>query len=417
VEVNQEVIYPVVIRPVSQQKQQAQALNQSQKAQAIGALASGVAHDFNNILTAILSHLDLVADSKELPPLLRESVHHAQNSARRGAELVSKLMTFSHRSEPKLAPLNLHKLITDMVGMLRRNIDPRIQIRVSPETPEVGWVQADESQIMQMLMYLCLNVRDAMPHGGELAIILEDVTFMGSNLSPPRRAGDFVRLTVSDTGEAMPPEVLGRLFEPYFATKILHKGVGLGLSIAYNIVIGHGGWLEVASRVGQGNQFHVYLPLTRETEKREPELAHELSEADTQALEGKEKVLVADDEELVRLVVRAVLSYRGYQIVEATNGEEAIKLYREASPPYDLVLLDVHMPNLNGWETLVRLRQLDPGVTAILLSGGLTDEENEKAVKLGAASLLPKPFDNLNLLRLVRKTLDAAQSKRTAGAA
>jgi len=408
----QERFYTVVLRDVTLQKQRQQAITQSQKMLAIGALASGVAHDFNNILTAILSHLDLVATAPELPDTLKDNVAYAQTSARRGAELVSRLLTFSRQTEARLEPLNLYDLSAEVVAMLRRSIDRRILIRHELVTAPLWLVEGDSSQLMQMLMNLCINARDAMPNGGELRIRLENVYCRHPEAAPPRGPGEHVKLTISDTGEGMAPEVLSRLFEPYFTTKAVGKGTGLGLSIAYGVVTEHGGWMEVESKQGVGSQFHAYFPKAQTRVHESPQAAAQLAAADSAALEGSERILVVDDDEMVRLVMRAVLSYRGYHVAEATDGEQAVRMYREAAPRFDLVILDLNMPRMNGWDAMAQIRAHDPAAVIILLSGGLTGGEVERALSAGARDLLTKPFENPELLRLARRTLDEAKAEK-----
>src|SRR5206468_1339368 len=174
---------------------------------------------------------------------------------------------------------------------------------------------------------------------------------------PPRRPGEFVRLTVADTGKGISPQVIARLFEPYFTTKDFGKGTGLGLAIANSIISEHGGWMEVESELGKGSRFHAYVPRSRASQ---PDGETSRARLGGESLEGREAILLVDDEEMVRLVARAILGYRGYTITEAVDGEEALQKYRETPGGFDLVLLDLHMPKLNGWDTLARLRQLDP---------------------------------------------------------
>lgn len=402
--------FAVVIEPGADPEKD---IFQAQKTQAIGALASGVAHDFNNILTAILSHLDLITFAPEMPDKLQQHAVYAQTSARRGAELVSKLLAFSRHSEPNLAQVQLAQIVDEVVVMLRRSIDPRIQITVTA-APSVWTTCADTNQIMQVLMNLCLNSRDAMPDGGHLSIALENVTVPDRDLQPPKHPGQFVRLTVHDTGEGMPPEILDRLFEPYFTTKSAGKGTGLGLSIAYSVISKHRGWIEVESEPGKGTLFHVFLPRAPHDEPRQ-ETADDVPAANNKELEGTERILIVDDDELVRLVMRAVLSYRGYRVTEAVDGKEAVEKYGAADGNHDLVLLDIHMPRMNGWDALSEIRASDPGALVILLSGGIPDQNQERARTLGAATFFSKPFANQDLLRLVRRTLDGASAGSTGG--
>ena len=211
-----------------------------------------------------------------------------------------------------------------------------------------------------------------------------------------------MRLTVGDTGHGMSPETLSRLFEPYFSTKDASRGPGLGLSITSATVAEHGGWLEVESREGRGTAFHLYLPRSHEPESA----PRETPVADPKSMEGRERILVVDDEELVRMVTKAVLAYRGYEIVEAEDGEDAVAKYRQAAPPFDLVLMDLHMPRLNGRDALLRIRESHPGSKFVLLSGGLQEEAAEGAASLEGVAFLHKPFDNQELVRLVRQMLD-----------
>ena len=381
-------------------------LYQRQKIEAIGTLAAGLAHDFNNLLTAILSHIDLVLSASEFPTSLQRHLVIARTSGRRAAELVSRLQTFSRQSPTSFASVKLAAVIHEVVSVLKRTIDRLIHIQVSiPEGVEPA-IHGDATLLMQCLMNLCLNARDAMPQGGTLVISLETTTFE-AGVKEPRRSGTFVRLSVKDSGAGMEQEVLSRLFEPYFTTKEFGRGGGLGLAITNSIVKDHNGWMEVESQPGKGSRFDAYFPaLNTRTEEIKPAA---VPVAESQTLEGKETILLVDDEELVRLVARAVLGYRGYNIMEAINGEDAVEKYRASGGKIDLVLMDLHMPKMNGWDALARIREFDPSAQVIMLSGGSTDDLPDSLRKLGAAAILQKPFENIELVQLVRKTLDAAK--------
>ena len=400
---NGKRVYTAVIRDISMQQQMEKALYEARKMQAIGALAGGVAHDFNNILTAVISQIDLALTAPEFPASLRDNLIYAQTSARRGAELVSKLQVFSVQGKPTFAPLDLSEVIEQVVFMLRRSMDAKIALQALPPAIKPWLVKADSNQIMQALVNLGLNARDSMPKGGKLGFELANVTFdTGTTHTPPRTAGGFVRLTISDTGHGMSPETLSRIFEPYFSTKDASRGPGLGLSITSATVSEHGGWMEVESREGVGTKFHVYLP-----RDSDPETApRQAPVADVKATEGRERLLVVDDEELVRMVIKAVLSYRGYQVSDAEDGQDAVEKYRAASPPFDLVLMDMHMPRLNGHDAIMRIREINPEVKAVLLSGGLQDGASDSATSLPGVAFLHKPFENQELVRLVRELLD-----------
>jgi two-component system cell cycle sensor histidine kinase/response regulator CckA len=250
-----------------------------------------------------------------------------------------------------------------------------------------------------------------MPNGGELEIRMENVSFLRGEAVPPRKAGDFVRLVVADTGEGIKPEHLPRLFDPYFTTKEFGQGTGLGLSIANSLIVEHGGWIEVETGPGRGTRFSVCIPRAhrRATSAERGNARAGLAETDEPDLSGSERVLIVDDEEVVRLVIRTILSYRGYQVHEAATGEEAIRKCPPGSAPFDLILLDLNMPWLSGWETLQRLLETGVRIPVIMLSGGPSDGVALKAKEAGAAGLLLKPFQNVELLRLVRRTIDAAK--------
>jgi CheY-like chemotaxis protein/nitrogen-specific signal transduction histidine kinase len=382
-------------------------------AQAIGALTTGIAHDFNNVFAGILSHLDLVLHAEELPASLREYLVLAQTSARRGAELVGHMTALSHRFEPRLKPIHLGKIMTELTAVLQPTLYPRITLRCVPPPPQAGWVMADESQITQVLINLSLNARDALPQGGTINLETSDVSFSEAAGQPIRRLGDYVRLTVRDTGEGMPPEVLNRFRERNFTTKALDSGAGLSLAVAYNIVRAHNGWMEAESQPGQGTCLQVYLPQAYSAAPPPPSTEKSRAEnppaSSIRVPKGKKTILVADDEQFLRSVVCALLTSRGYQVVEAASGEEAIEKFSLDQQSVALVVLDIHMERLSGWDTLTRLRQAKPSLPAILLSGTATDADLQKATQMGQLEFLAKPFENHDLLRLVKKMIDSVK--------
>lgn len=391
-----------VMRDVTLQMQMEKAVYEARKTQALGSLASGIAHDFNNVLAAVISQIDLALHAPGFPAPLLEHLVHAQTSARRGAELVSKLQAFSRQNKPVLEPIDLNEVIDQVVFMLRRSIDPKIAVQSAPRAEKPWLVTADSGQIMEAALNLGINARDAMPRGGMLTFSAENVRITPEQAHGSRRAGDFVRLSVRDTGLGMPPEVVGRIFEPYFSTKDLSRGPGLGLSITAAMVAEHSGWMEVESEVGRGSVFSIFLPRSPEAEPKRV-LAPAV---ETSAVEGKEQILVVDDEELVRMVTKAVLAYRGYRIIEAEDGEDAVAKYAANAGAISLVLMDLHMPKLNGHEALVRIREINPKVRAVMLSGGL-QEADGRLGEMEHVAFLQKPFENQELLRVVRQLLDS----------
>ncbi len=394
--------YIASIRDISLQEQMEKAVYDARKAQAIGALASGIAHDFNNLLTAVISQIDLVLYGGEVPAQMRQHLIYAQTSARRGAELVAKLQAFSRQSPPKFDVIDLMDVVDQALFLLRRGVSALIEIQPpTPASPGNPWlVRADTNQLLQVILNIGVNARDAMPKGGSISLEIERKQFVEQSARPPRRPGDFVCLHIRDTGFGMSPDVVSRAFEPYFSTKDLSHGPGLGLSIAASVIAEHKGWIEVASREGAGSCFSIYLPLCAVPAAPQP-----LAAPETKGAGGSERILVVDDEELVRMVTKAILAYRGYEIVEAADGEEAVQKYAAANPRYDLVLMDLHMPRLNGYDALQRIRSMDPKLKAILLSGGSQDPASLGG-DIDGVAYLQKPFDNQELINVVRRQLD-----------
>jgi PAS domain S-box-containing protein len=394
--------YTVIIRDVSLQQEMEKAVYEARKMQAIGALAGGMAHDFNNILTAIISQIDLALTAPELAPSLRGHLTHAQTSARRGAELVNKLEIFSGRTKPTYAAVEPTDVIEQVVFMLKRSADPKVQLHYLPPAAKPWLTKADANQLMQALMNLGLNACDAMPGGGRMTLEVANVTF-GAGVVSPRKPGEFVRITVGDTGPRIPPEILSRAFEPYFWTKDSSRSPRPGLAIVSATVAEHGGWMEAESGQEIGTQFHIFLPRLQEPATA----SREVPVADQKKTEGRERILVVDDEALVRMVTKAVLAYRGYQIIEAEDGEDAIQKYMDASPPIDLILMDMNMPRLSGHDALRRIRESHPKAKAVMFSGGLHDPATDSVTDLEGVAFLHKPFDNQELTRVVREMLDA----------
>jgi two-component system, cell cycle sensor histidine kinase and response regulator CckA len=406
--VGKRPVWVVAVREASHVPQIQDAIYQTQKRQVVGSLAAGIAHDFNNILTAVIANIDLALLDEALPPGTREYLERAQRSGRRGAELNAKLLAFSRHSETQPAVLDLTKVTEEALFILRRSLEKRIDIVFQPSAG-LWLAQADENQIVQVLMNLCLNARDAMPQGGTLTISLANLAFRAEAALPPRRAGEFVRLTVSDTGAGLSPETMQRLFEPYYTTKEYGKGAGLNLCIAGHVLAEHGGWMEVESQPGRGSQFHMFLPRSA---SGVPVVAAGSISAPTPQAEpkgGTETILVVDDEPAVRSVVKAILQYRGYKVLEAANGEEGLQVLQRGPGSVGLVLLDINMPGLGGWETLARMRELSPRTPVLMLSGS-PDKAGHAIADPGAAGVLAKPFKNLEMVRVVRATLDGMRA-------
>jgi nitrogen-specific signal transduction histidine kinase len=376
-----------------------QQFQQAQKLESLGRLAGGVAHDFNNLLTIINGYGDLLLWQLPQPGPLRDRVAEIRKAGQRATELTRQLLAFSRRQEVQPAVVDLNAAVRDAEKMLGRLIgeDVTLTCRLNAQP---GTVKVDPGQFNQVLMNLVVNARDAMPQGGVLTIETATVALDGSQgggftAAPPSR---YFLLTVSDTGIGMDEEVKRRLFEPFFTTKEVGKGSGLGLSTVYGIVRQSGGWIGVDSEPGRGTTFRVYLPLAVEAASQAPEPAQS-------TLEGHETVLVVEDEPAVRDLACLALRLRGYQVLEAANGDDAVAISTRHPGPIDLVLTDVIMPGIAGRELVERLRVQRPEARVLFMSGYAGDEMSRGGVPETGTPYLQKPFDAQSLAASVREAL------------
>ncbi len=371
-------------------------LVQSQKMESLGVLAGGVAHDFNNILTGILGYASLLkmrlaADDPSLQP-----VEVIEKSGLRARALVQQLMGFARRTGAIKVPVGVNSLILEVVPLLERGIGQGVVIRteLDPTSPKI---MADSGQIHQALMNLCINARDALPPEGGTIWMKTQLQRLPSR-SDPDREEEWVVVIIEDTGSGIPPDVLPRIFDPFFTTKEVGKGTGLGLSVTYGIMKEHGGELAVHSEVGKGSTFTLLFPKTQKVS--------DWKETDRQevVLQGESrKILLVDDEKSLLELGRKVLEERSFQVVTAENGEKALELYRKEGREIRLVILDLLMPGLGGWQTYAKLREINPKVKVLFSSGyGGTKEMEEM---LGQHACLKKPYRIQELLSAVEKMI------------
>jgi CheY-like chemotaxis protein len=372
--------------------------------EAVGQLAGGVAHDFNNLLTAILGNVTLLLGNQTLDDSERELLRDTERAAVRAAELTGQLLGFSRQTLLRLEPTNLNTSIEEIVGILRRTIDPRISVEVQ-KTPDLAPVHADPGRINQVLMNLCLNSRDAMIDGGRLLLETANVVVDQDHVRRhiDARLGAFVRLRVRDTGHGIPPDVRPRIFDPFFTTKPPGKGTGLGLAMVFGIVQQHQGWVECVSEPGRGTDFDIYLPRTAVT----PPVAPAPAEAPPTG--GHETILLVDDEPVIRNLGRTVLQRHGYRVVLAEDGREAVEIYQREHPGIDLVILDLTMPRLSGRDTLRHLQEFAPEVR-VIFSSGYTAEQIPEPGKDGVLGFVNKPYRPQDLIRVVRQALDQGRT-------
>jgi len=376
----------VVFSDVTERRQLEAQLRQSQKMEAFGQLAGGVAHDFNNILGVILGYAEILIADEGLEPKFKEKVRQIFSAGERAANLTRQLLTFSHQKPLEIVSLDLNEIISNTVRMLGRIIGEDIQVHCFL-SPKPATMRADQGMIEQVLLNLVVNARDAMPAGGDLTIEAAVVTVAEDQAQclPEAWPGVFVRLTVRDVGCGMPPEVMKRIFEPFYTTKPVGKGTGLGMATIYGIMRQHQGWVEVESQVGVGSSFRAYFPFCQS-----PESQTEDKKTTPSQTKGHEGILLVEDEPALRKLARIVLQSHGYKILEAGSGIEALALWADRKNEVDLLLTDLVMPHgITGKELAKQLQQEKPSLKIIYASGYSQDIEVQTS-RLGESIFLQK---------------------------
>jgi signal transduction histidine kinase len=389
---------------ITRQRQLEDELRQTQKMEAFGQLASGVAHDFNNILTVIRGNADLLQPPGGAPTRQDGPLGQIFSAVEVATRLTRQMLLFSRRQTAQKREIDLNAVVVDMSDMLRRMIGEHVTLEARL-APGVLTVQADLGMIEQVLMNLAVNARDAMPNGGRL--VMETIVVEGGATGQASHrgvgAGEYVRLTVRDTGCGVDPADLPHIFEPFFTTKGTGRGTGLGLATVHEIVRQHGGWVDVDTKPEVGTAFQVYLPRSngRVGERVERRRADDEPR-------GAETVLIVEDEPSVRRLLRTVLEHHGYQVLEATSGVNALEVWSGHREEIDLLVTDIVLPGgLSGWELGQRLLREKPKLK-VLHTSGYSDEMLGEAVALrGTPNLLEKPYGPIELLRRVRACLEA----------
>jgi len=399
---------------ITQRRELEERYLQSQKVQAIGQLAGGVAHDFNNILTAIIGYSDLLIDKGGLESVPRAQVHEIKRASERAASLTQQLLAFSRKQTLLPRVLRLNTVVSEMDQMLRRLVGEHIQIQTKLAS-DIAAVKVDPGQVQQVVMNLVVNARDAMPDGGKLTIETANATLDEEycRLHPEAVPGTYVSLAVSDNGVGMTPEVRARLFEPFFTTKAVGAGTGLGLATCHGIVKQSGGTISVYSELGVGTTFRAYFPTTRESVE---ELV--ATERSASLSSGSETVLLVEDEPMVRELGVLALSSLGYRVIEAANGVEALnRLEKMGADSISLLVTDVVMPEMGGRELARHARRLHPGMR-ILFSSGYTYDAIERGDLLEHGTyFLAKPYTMALLADKIREVLESPSTVPVNGAA
>jgi len=390
-------------RDIGEHRRLEQHIRQMQKMEAIGTLAGGVAHDFNNLLTGILGY----ANELKLKSDPGEEVHDAasviENAATRAAELTRQLLGFARKGKIEEVPVDIHRLIQEVVSVLSHTLDRRISV-LQELRAQPSYVLGDQTQLQQVLLNLGVNARDAMPAGGELVFETRaadlDEEYCQDHLGAS--PGRYLMISVTDTGTGISREIIDRIFEPYFTTKEEGKGTGMGLAMVYGIVKNHGGSVRAYSEGGCGTTFKVYLPMTMAPAPVADEVRHETP------IPGEGRILIVEDEDVIQRMATKMLEGLGYDVVTASDGQEGVEYYQAHGDEIDLVVIDMIMPRMNGRDCFRRLREMNPGVKAILSTGYGLDSAVRDMLGDGMIGYVQKPYVVGQLSEAVAEALTAA---------
>ncbi len=386
---------------ITEERNLREQLQQAEKLEALGQIAGGVAHDFNNQLVAIMGYADLLRGALSGQPNLRSYADMILHASQRSADLARQFLAFARKGKYESAPVNIHGVIAEVVSLLGRSIDKRITIKQNLQAQSMT-VIGDATQLQSVFLNLAINARDAMPKGGEIAFNTEVISLdehFCRNHPHKIAPGRYIQVSISDTGVGMDAETQKRIFEPFFTTKKNGHGTGMGLAAVYGAIKNHKGAVNVYSEVNRGTTFKVFLPLAedqREDKSADTTILPALAPAD---------ILVVDDEESVRDVVAVMLTSLGHRVATRHNGAEAVEYYRRAWRDIDLVILDMVMPQLAGRETFAAMKDINPSVKAILVSGYTVDGEAQDILNNGVLSFVQKPLRLADLSRHVNEAL------------
>ena len=407
---NEEIVgFVGVGRNVTEKKRLEAQLRQAQKMEILGSLAGGVAHDFNNLLTVVLANLSILERFKDDAEKTRRSLDGVKSAVKRGAGIASQLLTFARKTDVSFENLDLNKFVIDMLAMVQSTFPRSISISTSlAEESTVVW--ADVNQVSQVLLNLCVNARDALEDtgegrkgGGTLSIRTRVVEHAGLHTRfADAEPGRYVDVIVTDNGTGMSEETKNRIFEPFFSTKGPGKGTGLGLAVVYGVMRGHHGFIDVESELGRGTTFHLYFPVQTQELQQKP-----VAIVRPAVLRGAgETLLIVEDEEMLLESFRTSFEDRGYNVLTASDGEEAMKLAKERGSEIALVLLDVDLPKINGAELFKLMKAAKPALKVIFCTGSIDPAFEARMREVGANSVIRKPYTLDEVARRIRIALD-----------
>jgi PAS domain S-box-containing protein len=401
-EQNQPDYYLITKTDVTEHRRSEEHLLRAQRMESIGTLAGGIAHDLNNVLSPILMSVEMLqleepdAETSRWLSMIRES-------AERGADLIKQVLTFARGMDGERVSVQVKHIVKDLIGVLTETLPKSIQVKFNVAT-DLWIISADPTQIHQVLMNTCINARDAMESGGTLQITAENIEIDDNyaRINPAARPGPYILVVIEDTGTGIERNILGRIFDPFFTTKEIGKGTGLGLSTALTIVKSHGGFLNVYSEPGKGTRFSIYLPAAEsETEKSTPR-------RDSKYRRGNnELILVVDDEDNIREITKSTLEKFGYRVIAALDGNNGVDVYMQHRDEIAAVITDIAMPNLDGPGMIRAIKNIDPTMKVIAMSGLMNPEQSAKLETLSVKSFLSKPFTAETLLTTLAQVIEA----------
>ncbi|MBN1356282.1 response regulator [bacterium] len=373
-------------------------LRHAQKMEAIGQLAGGVAHDFNNLMTVVIGYSEMILASIDETDPIREDIREIAGAGEMASDVARQLLAFSRKQVIQLEMIDLNTLIGNLNKMLSRLIGADIRLETD-FNPDLETIAADPGQMEQVVMNLVINARDAMPEGGKIVIRTENVT-----LDAPRDTGtgQYVQIIVQDTGTGIDPVILDRIFEPFFTTKSKGKGTGLGLSVVYGIIKQHNGWIDVESALNRGTTFTIYLPVSDESVEQVTK--HHIIDGD---MMGKGQIiLLIEDDPAVQKFASRILNLHGYTTKNAGSAKRALELFRQNPGEFSLVFSDIMLPDMNGLELAKTLLGLNPKLRILITTGYTGEKADWESIRKRAWPVLPKPYDAVTLLSAVKQALD-----------
>jgi len=392
-------------KKIEQEKEKLQAqLIQAQKMKAIGTLAGGIAHDFNNILSAVIGYAELLVMKIPKESDLQADLNEIYKAGNRAKKLVKQILAFSRQKERERIRVQPAFIFKEAIKMLRSSIPTGIEIRQNID-PNSGTILADPTQLHQVIMNLCTNAYHAMSEESgilEISLTTAEIDSSEKCISKDLHPGSYVKLTVSDTGSGITPQVRDRIFEPYFTTREIGEETGLGLSLVHGIVKGCGGVIVVESEPGVGSTFHVYFPRLKKE-------AAPVQEMEEMVPGGHERVLLADDESSIRTLAKRILEQKGYKVKVASDGVEALELFKAGPDEFDLVVTDMGMPKMNGLQLSKEIRKIRSGIPIVICTGYSKQIDEETYGQISINALLMKPMTKNALTKTVRKALDEAK--------